>query len=546
MNTPNSDSPIPPSAGTEQKERGEAPKEFSSNPHDHGMKLARVDASGMGVWEPTNLAAPTDGTTTPRTDISNVHAPHLTHLQHEVPAKAPTTSPEPSNLLRAMLAHDAALLEDDSIVASCGCGVKTNEVKYHKPGCKYRLICERDDAKADAANQREELKKRDLIEDNYRESCVRLEDLLALAEKRLGEAQAGQEALTDAPPLGSTERVEWKPECKSHYVYSASGELLGSGSPVNNAIVAVTLRAQLATSQARLVEVERERDGFRDEGTKAYSILNEEADMHPGCNVAPLGSLSKAAAVVTDRLDSLRSSLAAAEAALVQAKQEASEKRTDMGKIIVDLRAQLDASQEAAQRFAKELKQTEDYLATRKLIELGSGVFAAVDQTVVEHLSFLRAANAALQEQVRELTQAIDEAILPLQFFPNVDPSVLTYARGKPLAERVADIVDWMNAQKQTIRDYVALSETSRLQREQLDALSAQVEELKRDGDAAGLLVAKVGVQLNAVLTAVGLNTFTDRKALMAENVLKEVQDFLAARTPSAQAGARKQGGTSE
>ena len=39
-------------------------------------------------------------------------------------------------------------LESDSIVASCDCQVKTNEIAYHKPGCKYRLICERDNALA--------------------------------------------------------------------------------------------------------------------------------------------------------------------------------------------------------------------------------------------------------------------------------------------------------------------------------------------------------------------------------------------------------------
>jgi chromosome segregation ATPase len=39
-------------------------------------------------------------------------------------------------------------LESDSIVASCGCLTKTNEVKYHKPGCKYRLVSERDEARS--------------------------------------------------------------------------------------------------------------------------------------------------------------------------------------------------------------------------------------------------------------------------------------------------------------------------------------------------------------------------------------------------------------
>jgi hypothetical protein len=42
-------------------------------------------------------------------------------------------------------------IESDSIVASCECMTKTNEVRLHKPGCKYRLISERDDARAELA-----------------------------------------------------------------------------------------------------------------------------------------------------------------------------------------------------------------------------------------------------------------------------------------------------------------------------------------------------------------------------------------------------------
>lgn len=42
-------------------------------------------------------------------------------------------------------------LESDSIVASCSCMTKTNEAHYHKPGCKYRLITERDEAREESA-----------------------------------------------------------------------------------------------------------------------------------------------------------------------------------------------------------------------------------------------------------------------------------------------------------------------------------------------------------------------------------------------------------
>jgi hypothetical protein len=40
--------------------------------------------------------------------------------------------------------HEAAALDSDSIVASCNCGAKPPVIRYHKVGCKYRLIEERD------------------------------------------------------------------------------------------------------------------------------------------------------------------------------------------------------------------------------------------------------------------------------------------------------------------------------------------------------------------------------------------------------------------
>lgn len=38
--------------------------------------------------------------------------------------------------------------DTDSIVASCDCGTKTPDIAYHKPGCRYRLIRERDEARS--------------------------------------------------------------------------------------------------------------------------------------------------------------------------------------------------------------------------------------------------------------------------------------------------------------------------------------------------------------------------------------------------------------
>lgn len=42
--------------------------------------------------------------------------------------------------------HELLSLESDSIVASCNCLVKSNDIQFHKKGCKYRLIEERDNA----------------------------------------------------------------------------------------------------------------------------------------------------------------------------------------------------------------------------------------------------------------------------------------------------------------------------------------------------------------------------------------------------------------
>lgn len=45
--------------------------------------------------------------------------------------------------LERMIQHHQESMETDSIVASCGCLTKTNDPQHHKPGCKYRLIMER-------------------------------------------------------------------------------------------------------------------------------------------------------------------------------------------------------------------------------------------------------------------------------------------------------------------------------------------------------------------------------------------------------------------
>jgi hypothetical protein len=62
-----------------------------------------------------------------------------------------------ADLSRKLADAELNSLESDSIVASCNCQTKTNEVAHHKPGCKYRLICERDAALAREAALRAQL-----------------------------------------------------------------------------------------------------------------------------------------------------------------------------------------------------------------------------------------------------------------------------------------------------------------------------------------------------------------------------------------------------
>lgn len=47
----------------------------------------------------------------------------------------------------ALHAHHAAKLATDSLVGSCDCLTKTPDIAHHKPGCRYRLITERDEAR---------------------------------------------------------------------------------------------------------------------------------------------------------------------------------------------------------------------------------------------------------------------------------------------------------------------------------------------------------------------------------------------------------------
>lgn len=49
-----------------------------------------------------------------------------------------------------MREHHLKSLESDSEFGSCDCDTKTPDIQYHKAGCKYRLIVQRDSLKADS------------------------------------------------------------------------------------------------------------------------------------------------------------------------------------------------------------------------------------------------------------------------------------------------------------------------------------------------------------------------------------------------------------
>ena len=68
--------------------------------------------------------------------------------------------------IEMMVKHDTQRLDSDSLVASCDCLTKSPEVMYHKVGCKYRLIRERDEAReaVNTLNQRLTERTADMLE----------------------------------------------------------------------------------------------------------------------------------------------------------------------------------------------------------------------------------------------------------------------------------------------------------------------------------------------------------------------------------------------
>lgn len=74
--------------------------------------------------------------------------------------------------------------DSDSIVASCNCFTKTPDIQFHKRGCKYRLIEERNAAEAERDRLREVLE--DII------SARDASEMYSLATKALSAASGGE------------------------------------------------------------------------------------------------------------------------------------------------------------------------------------------------------------------------------------------------------------------------------------------------------------------------------------------------------------------
>lgn len=84
-------------------------------------------------WHPTNRFTPR--VVVKESTVAGTLAALEMILQH-----APDS---PATVQPAVEADDS-----DSVVASCNCLMKSPELQYHKRGCKYRLISERDTAQA--------------------------------------------------------------------------------------------------------------------------------------------------------------------------------------------------------------------------------------------------------------------------------------------------------------------------------------------------------------------------------------------------------------
>lgn len=157
--------------------------------------------------------------------------------------------------------RDQMQLESDSIVASCGCLTKTNEVKYHKPGCKYRLICERDEARhALAAQSQAEVERKheemcnlqnqvDNFDVNWEQQKLIIDDLrarLTTAESNLATMTANAER--ERLDKENTERERDQAQAELNAVLAEWNLVVkASGSPTNGGLAGhiTALRAQV-------------------------------------------------------------------------------------------------------------------------------------------------------------------------------------------------------------------------------------------------------------------------------------------------------------
>lgn len=337
---------IPPSAGTEQKERGEADR-IANNLHaclDNRDRLAKLTRLQLIAATLGSDAADYDVVV----ELMNRVLPHWEQL------------------------HDKTI---DAAVAS-----------LPSPVDGTTTPTPRTDAQTAAMQKRFSSEE---SESAYYAMCDfarTLERELSLAEKRLGEAQ------------GELHQVRNKFGRAESSVVEASIYFPNVGDYIKQ------VETQLATSQARLVEVEGERDAYR-------AVMVQVVPGEHGEGVEQPASPEH----IKAHIDYLQKEWDGAEAALAQAKQELSAMEDDgnaQAKLVADLS---------------------------------------------NERNDLRAANAQLQA----------------------------------LPDRVSDIVEWMNAQKQTIRDYVALRETAQLQREKIDELSAQLQAGEADKRRLDWLEAK-------------------------------------------------------
>lgn len=84
-----------------------------------------------------------------------------------------------------LLQENLVAPDDDSTVGSCDCGIKSWEIQYHRKGCRYRLIEERNTAQSSISELEKELEsEKDLCNDIEREKASVCEQIAALQKDK--------------------------------------------------------------------------------------------------------------------------------------------------------------------------------------------------------------------------------------------------------------------------------------------------------------------------------------------------------------------------